>query len=228
MKIPRILFGTSPFIGAGQFGERTFEYRRRFYGNPENMTTLFVKSAQFGVSAVQLIAYEPLVKALEKAEKEAGNFFVLAAIIENFEESMELLSSLSPEAISIHARFCDCSDPRLDGWIEKIRNAGAIPVASTHDPARSIPVLEEIDFDGYLTPLNPVGYGMGDFDGTLKAIKNTSRTIIAMKTLAAGELKPDKDLFEFVYSYADAAAVGITSVEEMEETYSKMREALKP
>ena len=69
---------------------------------------------------------------------------------------------------------------------------------------------------------------MGDFDGTLKAIKNTSRTIIAMKTLAAGELKPDKDLFEFVYSYADAAAVGITSVEEMEETYSKMREALKP
>lgn len=61
------MMGTSPFIGAGQFGSKALEYRRLFFEQPENMTKLFVKSAELGVKAVQLVGYEPLVSALQKA-----------------------------------------------------------------------------------------------------------------------------------------------------------------
>ncbi|MCD4843866.1 MAG: hypothetical protein K8R25_05200 [Methanosarcinales archaeon] len=36
--IPQIMLSTSPFIGAGQFGARSMEYKRTFYGQPENRT----------------------------------------------------------------------------------------------------------------------------------------------------------------------------------------------
>jgi hypothetical protein len=43
---------------------------------------------------------------------------------------------------------------------------------------------------------------------------------LAIKPLAAGKLSPEKSVFEYIYRYADSIAVGITSEEEMEETYS--------
>lgn len=226
MNLPKIIMGTSPFIGAGQFGERASGYYQRFYENPEQMTSLFVESAKHGVTAVQLLVYEPLVKALEDAQKEVGDFFVIAAIMEDFKESMELVSSLKPQMISLHANFCDSIDPRLDGWIDEIKSTGAAPIASTHNPAITIPMLEKSDFDGYLAPLNPSGFAMNNFEMALGAIQRTQKKVIAMKTLGAGGLLPEIELFKFVYAYADAAAVGITSVEEMDMTYSIMRAAL--
>jgi len=34
---PQLLFGTSPFFGAGQFKERSIRYYREFYLNPQNI-----------------------------------------------------------------------------------------------------------------------------------------------------------------------------------------------
>ncbi len=54
----------------------------------------------------------------------------------------------------------------------------------------------------------------------LKALENTKKAIIAIKPLAAGKLSPEKSVFEFIYRYADSIAVGITSKDEMAQTYS--------
>jgi len=59
-----------------------------------------------------------------------------------------------------------------------------------------------------------------DIESTLKALERTSKAVIAIKPLAAGKLSPEKSVFEYIYRYADSIAVGITSEEEMEETYS--------
>ncbi len=220
--LPRLLLGTSPFIGAGQFGSKALEYSRLFFDNPENMTKLFVKSAKLGVKAVQLMGYEPLVKALGKAEEIVGDFFVAATLPEgDFTSNLNLISSLEPELVSLHALSCDMFDSRLGEWIDKIRETGAVPAASTHNPGTSIPRLENMGFEAFLTPLNPLGYGMKpDFESALRAIKNTKKQVIAIKPLAAGKLFPDSSLFEFIFRYADSIAVGIASEDEMTETYS--------
>ena len=96
------MLGTSPFIGAAQFGRKSHEYRMKFFYNEENMKELFIKSAELGVKAVQLIAYEPLVRALKKAEEETGeDFFIAATIPLKFERCLSILEDIQPEIIAV-------------------------------------------------------------------------------------------------------------------------------
>ena len=216
------MLGTSPFIGAGQFGSKSLDYRRQFFDNPDNMTRLFVHSAKLGVKAVQLVGYQPLVAALTKAEEISGDFFVVVTIPRgDFARNLDLVSPLEPEFVSVHAQFCDENDDRLNEWIDMIRDAGAKPAASTHSPGTTIPLLDDMGFEAYLAPVNPIGYGMEpDIESTLMALSQTKKAVIAIKPLAAGKLSPERSLFEYIYRYADSISVGIASEEEMAETYS--------
>ncbi|MBE0516304.1 MAG: hypothetical protein IBX41_02780 [Methanophagales archaeon] len=226
VQIPKLMLGTSPFIGAGQFGRKAYEYRKKFFYNERTMEQLFIKSATLDVNAVQLIVYESLVNAVKAAEKEIGaNFFVAATIPsgQQFERDLELIKPLKPEIVAIHALFCDTLDPRINGWIKEIRELGASPAASTHYPGETIEELDRAgyDLDVYLAPVNPVGYAMEpSYESTLKALESTEKQVIAIKPLAAGSLKPTESVFTFIYRYAESISVGIVSEEEMEETYS--------
>ncbi|MFQ6074099.1 MAG: hypothetical protein ACE5KC_02655, partial [Candidatus Bathyarchaeia archaeon] len=51
-KIPRILLGTSPFIGSGQFGSRAASYYEHFYGHPENIAKIILAAVDLGVTGV--------------------------------------------------------------------------------------------------------------------------------------------------------------------------------
>ncbi len=220
--LPGLMLGTSPFIGAGQFGSKSLDYRRRFFDNPDNMTGLFVHSASLGVRAVQLIGYQPLVEALIKAEEISGDFFVAVTVPRgDFASNLDLVSPLEPEYVSVHARFCDGIDYRLSEWIDMIKDTGAKPAASIHSPGTTIPLIDNLGFEAYLAPLNPIGYGMEpDVESTLRALEHTKKAVIAIKPLAAGKLSPERSVFEFIYRYADSIAVGITSGDEMAQTYS--------
>ncbi len=203
--LPELMLGTSPFIGAGQFGPKSLDYRRQFFDNPDNMTRLFVHSASLGVRAVQIIGYQPLVAALMKAEEISGDFFVAVTVPRgDFASNLDLVSPLEPEFVSVHAQFCDGNDSRLNEWIDMIRDAGARPAASTHSPGSTIPLLDELAFEAYLAPVNTVGYGMEpDIESTLMALERTRKKVFAIKPLAAGKLSPEKSVFEYIYRYAD-------------------------
>lgn len=225
-QIPKLMIGTSPFIGAAQFGRKAYDYRRLFFYNESNMKRLFIHSAALDVKAVQLIVYEPLVNALIEAEKEIDEHFFIAATImggRKFEHDLKLIKPLQPEIIAVHALFCDALDDRIEGWIKSIKEIGATPAASTHYPGETIEEMDKagFDFEIYLAPLNPVGYAMApDYSSTLKALETTNKHVIAIKPLAAGNLKPTESLFKFIYKYAVSITVGIASEAEMEETYS--------
>ncbi len=223
--LPKLMLGTSPFIGAGQFGPKALEYRRLFFDRPDNMTKLFIRSAELDVRTIQLVAYEPLIEALRKAEEMVGDFYVVVTITKgDFALNLELVSSIEPEFVAVHAVFCDQFDSRLEEWIDMVRETGARPAASTHNPGASIPWLENLGFEAFLAPLNPLGYMMHpDFESTLRVVRTTLKLVIAIKPLAAGKLFPERSVFEFIYKYADSIAIGIASEKEMEETYSTVR-----
>ncbi len=157
-----------------------------------------------------------------KAEEISGDFFAAVTIPRgDFASNLDLVSPLEPEFVSVHAQFCDENDSRLNEWIDMIRDAGARPAAPTHSPGTTIPLLDDLGFEAYLAPVNPAGYGMEpDVESTLKALERTKKVVIAIKPLAAGKLSPEKSVFKYIYRYADSIAVGITTEEEMDETYS--------
>lgn len=232
LTIPQLMLGTSPFIGAGQFGLKAYEYRARFYDNEANMTRLFVAAARREVKAVQLIVYEPLVNALRAAIAELDEELFVAATIPSgrrFESLLALIKPLKPAVIAIHALSADALDPRIPGWIKQIRAAGASPAAATHCPGETIPELDRagLELEAYLAPLNTIGYAMvPDYESTLAALERTDKRVIAIKPLAAGRLTPTPALFKFIYAHADAACVGIASEVEMNETFAAARQAL--
>jgi len=225
VKIPRLLMGTSPFIGAGQFGVKAFKYYMTFYMVPENMVKLFVKSFELGVKAVQLLADKP-IKALIEASKRTNvkPFVVYSTDLadDRLIARIKTLEPLEPEVIAIHAEIADRRKlDTINRNIKILEDHGIVAGLATHQPGVTLKWVEKenVPVEVVLAPLNKIGYAMDpDFNETLEAIKSCSRTVIAIKPLAAGKIKPS-EAFEFVYKYVDSAAVGVVSEEEMRETY---------
>ncbi|MGZ7135687.1 MAG: hypothetical protein ACXVHY_07390 [Methanobacterium sp.] len=79
-EIPRALLGTSPFIGAAQFGHRARLYQLDLYNQPENITKIIKKSYQLGITGIQLIPYEPVVQALKWAINDGCNLDIVGTV----------------------------------------------------------------------------------------------------------------------------------------------------
>lgn len=97
-----------------------------------------------------------------------------------------------------------------------------------HHAGRTIPALEAscLPFQGYVTPVNRIGALMlPSQEEALKAIKASSKPIVAIKPLAGGRIRPD-EAFRYVFKDVgvDSCMIGVASEEELDED---MEAALK-
>lgn len=226
-ELPAVSVGTSPFIGAGQFGSRAFTYRRLFYDNPDNMVDLIVYAAELGVPCVQLLAVDRILDAFREARRQSGIDLASTLTIGFGDKDWELreAAEINPQVVFLHAMITDRLDlKRIDNWLEDIRDIGLIPGCVTHKPARVLPVLSRsgLDIQAYMVPFNRDGVFMDcKPDDLLRVLDSLHQPIIAKKTLAAGQLSPDMGLpFVTQYAQLDGLALGVASREEMNESFS--------
>jgi hypothetical protein len=233
-EIPRKLLGTSPFIGAAQFGHRARLYQLDLYNQPENITKIIKKSYELGITGIQLVPYEPVVKALEWAIKEGCELNIVGTVRPQCEnEDIDLLNELEASSMLIHGALTDQLDyDFLAKKLEDINQTGAISGLVTHRPFNTTKNLIESSilnlFDIYMVPVNKTGYLM-DTDVFMDKeraelrdlIKNIDKKIIAKKIMAAGILTPN-DAFDYLKTldYVDLMTVGIASEAEAEETFN--------
>lgn len=223
--IPQVLLGTSPFMGAWQFGAKAALYYSKFY-NPYNIKEIIIECINLGVNAVQPFGYARLIEPIREAIEQSGvEIFTIGSVgIENLEEEIELMRSINSRCILIHAALSDRSLERVKRKLRELKEEGIITGIVTHEPGRAIPEAESIeDIDLILAPANKLGRFMEpSFESSVRAIENSSKKIIAIKPLAAGKLKPS-DAFDFLSNLVDGVAVGIASKEEARETFSAAR-----
>jgi len=237
-EIPRTLLGTSPFIGAAQFGHRARLYQLDLYDQPENILKVIKKSYELGVKGIQLVPYDPVVQALQWALDEGCDFKIVGTVRPDCEsEDINLLNHLGASSMLLHGMITDKLNFKyLQLRLEEIKETGAIPGLVTHRPFNTTknlidsPVLDL--FDIYMVPVNKTGYLM-DTDVFMQKeraelgelIKKLNKTIIAKKTLAAGILTPN-DGFDYLKTvdYVDLVTVGIASEAEAEETFKLLAE----
>lgn len=237
-KLPRTLLGTSPFIGASQFGHRSRLYLLDLYRKPEVMARIMVKSYQLGVRGIQLLPYPPVVEALKMARDEGCPLDIVGTIRPEEENNdLELFSNLGAKAIMLHAVITDRGDWDYIGKkLDEINDAGAISGLVTHMPFRTTEKILESpirnDFKLYMVPVNRLGYlmdcdthGPDEREHLRELILELGKTVIAKKVLAAGIMTPD-DAFDYLkkLDYVDMAALGIASEDEAEETFIKLLE----
>jgi len=116
----------------------------------------------------------------------------------------------------------------LTGYLRE--RLGRRVILGVHHAGSTIPILEEseIEFKGYVTPINRLGVMMFPTSETaLEAIKRSRRPIIAIKPLAGGRIGP-KDALTYVYKELGIGfcMIGMGSEAEAEEDLSIAREIL--
>lgn len=223
--LPCVSLGTSPFIGAGQFGPKASIYHKMFYLQPANMVKLMVKAWEMGIPSVQLLPYEALIEAFFEAQKATNTCLASTLTIGLTELNKELdyAEALKTSMVFIHARHSDSRDrAQLEKFTRAIEERGLLAGCATHEPDKTLEFIEASDLPikGYLLPINSRGIWMDkDSKAVLKILERTDKIVIAKKVLAAGKISP-QEAFPYLAQVkgVDGLAVGITSEDEAEET----------
>ncbi|NOQ95217.1 MAG: hypothetical protein GQ555_01200 [Desulfobacterales bacterium] len=225
--LPAVSLGTSPFIGAGQFGSRALTYRRLFFDNPANMVNLMVYAAELGVPCVQLLAVDRILDAFRDSRVQSGVDLACTLTVGFGDRDWELkqASDINPQVVFLHAMVTDRLDLKsIERWLKDIRDLGHVPGCVTHKPARVLPVLirSGLDIAAFMVPFNREGIFMDcKPDALIKILDSIDQPVIAKKTLAAGTLSPSDSLpFIAQYTQIHGLALGLTSHEEMKESLS--------
>jgi len=107
-----VSLGTSPFIGAGQFGSRALTYRRLFFDNPANIVDLMVYAAELGVPCVQLLAIDRILDAFRESKAQSGVDLACRLTVGFGDRDWELkqASDIDPQVVFLHAMVTDQLD----------------------------------------------------------------------------------------------------------------------
>jgi len=221
-KIPLVTIGTSPFIGAGQFGAKAALWRREFLENADKMYELMNYACEKGAKGAEIIPIGKIPEAAVMTMEKNSNFFVLGSTSWD-SLKIEVLSEIKAKIIFVHGSFADRRNKTfLEETFQKIRRAGIIPGVATHEPLRTIPFILEskLDCSAILVPFNKEGFIMGDKSRLEALINKTGDEMfyVGMKTLAAGKIPP-KEAYEYIRNHKiSAITVGLTSKKEISET----------
>lgn len=229
-KLPILLHGTSPFMGAGQFGLKGQEWYQRFFHHPKRMGELFALFCEKGFPGVHVVGYPTIIEAVRLTKKSYPLKIAVSLLPDNWEDNLEEVADLEPDVVFVHGIMTDKYLRKYAGELlscfQAIRDLDAFPGLATHDSYQTLlalqtssnPLLEE-SF-GLLIPINSMGWGMGgSLNDIIKLLQKLDiYPVMAMKTLAAGQLSP-KEALEFIFKIPQVriAAVGMTNKEEVAE-----------
>ena len=227
VKLPRVLLGTSPFIGAGQFGSRSYAYWAAFYDRPERVAEVVAAAVELGVRGVQPLPYPFLAEAIRRAQAITGEELVLVATIGPRDPLADLaiFEGLDVRAALLHGALTDeAKSAQLATIMDEVRDRGLLAGLVSHRPMRLLRRLSSGELprpDLLLLPFNALGYLMDAPAPELaRAIRSLRVPVIGKKVLAAGRLRPE-EAFRFALGFRvlKGVAVGVISREEAEETF---------
>ena len=217
--------GTSPFVGAGQFGVKSYVYYRHFYKNPRNITKIVLKAADLGISGIHALPYQPIFWSLKAAEKELGEKFTIIGTIgpDNPLEDLKNFHNFNTVALLLHGELADKRNQKVGELLNNIHDAGYLAGLATHSPSSTLSWLcnSDLDIDLVMVPFNRLGMFMDDTsEKIVELIKLLGKPVIGKKVLAAGRIQP-RDALEFVLESGciDFVALGVASEREAEETF---------
>jgi len=220
------MIGTSPFIGAGQFGLRAPIYRKKFLDHTEKMLEILEASYNAGGRGIEVciegcIHTGKICEAARIMKETHDDYVVTGSTYPGSDPLIEDLIEIEAKIIFVHASVSDRMNNNLKKLLDSICSRGIIAGIAVHNPISTLTfAFEKLkEINTFLIPFNANGFIMGN-QNTLETLINNKKdcSFIGMKTLAAGNLNPIK-AFDYISKHnICAVTIGMVTVQEAEES----------
>jgi putative N-acetylmannosamine-6-phosphate epimerase len=228
--VPLVSVGTSPFFGAGQFGRKAREYRRKFLHDADAILEILRASYNAGGRGIQLVPGGKINEAASVMKESYDDFVITGSTFPGADPKIDQLVDLGAKIIFAHGSVSDRQDERLIKMIDDISSRGVLSGVALHSPIETLEFIveQELHVDTILVPFNAKGLFMGDQKRLEEMVDQLNQySFIGMKTLAAGKLEPQK-----AYSYIQkhnicAVTIGMVSTQQANESTQVALNVLK-
>jgi len=215
--IPLVSTGTSPFLGAGQFGNNAQIYLKKFMNNVSAVLEILEECYKAGGRGIELIPAGKIGEAARVMKEIHNDFVITGSTYPGPDPLLEKLIELDTKIIFIHGMVSDEKDEKLIRLVDEVSSRGVIPGIAAHNPVSTLEFAFKNlpDVKAFLIPFNANGMFMGD-KKKLEVIVNNNKnySFIGMKTLAAGKLNP-KEAYEYISEHnICAVTIGMVKKEE--------------
>ncbi|MFX1407326.1 MAG: hypothetical protein ACFFBW_10240 [Promethearchaeota archaeon] len=223
------MIGTSPFIGAGQFGLRAQEFREKFLFHPEKMLEIMEAAYQAGARGMEVITAGEISKAAMIMKETYNDFIITGSTFPGPDPMIEELMNLDSKIIFIHAMVSDRKNQNLFELIDDIVSRGVIPGIAVHNTISTLKFsFEHTIVKTFLIPFNAKGIFMGDKQKLEDIINNRKDCyFIGMKTLAAGKIEPQLAYAYIAKNNICSVSIGMVTPEEAKTSTKIALNALK-
>ncbi|MFX1366248.1 MAG: hypothetical protein ACFFCE_13320 [Promethearchaeota archaeon] len=219
--IPLVFTGTSPFIGAGQFGEKAFEWQRKFLNNPKAMLEILEVSYGEGARGIEVIPAGRIIETAQIMSETYNDYVITGSTYPGKNSGIDVLIEVGAKIIFVHGMISDTRGRELLNLLDQISSNGIIPGVATHDPITTIQycIEESINVKAFLIPFNANGMLMGNMKKLEEIVDKTKNFyFIGMKTLAAGRIDP-KHAFQYISNHnICAVTIGIVTTQQAKES----------
>jgi hypothetical protein len=213
--------GTSPFLGAAQFGRNARIYRKKFMNHPDEVLKILEASYEFGGRGIELVPAGKIIDAAKIMKETHEDFTITGSTFPGPDPMINELVNIGAKIIFVHGIASDKKDSKLLNLVEDAQSTGVIVGLAVHNPINTLEFAFENlpEVKTFLIPFNSNGLFMGNKPKLEKIVNNNVNChFIGMKTLAAGKINPEK-AYKYISSHnIKAVTIGMVSVEEAKES----------
>jgi hypothetical protein len=229
-QIPLVSTGTSPFLGAAQFGKNARIYRKKFLNDEDAVLKILEASYEVGGRGIELVPAGKISEAAKIMRETHEDFVITGSTYPGPDPLINELASLDAKIIFAHGMVSDKKDDKLVKLINEIESFGIIPGIAAHNPVSTL----EYAFENlpsvkvFLIPFNAQGLFMGD-QKKLEEIVDSHKDhyFIGMKTVAAGKLDITQ-AYEYISRHnINCVTIGMVTIEEAKISTEVALAALK-
>ena len=262
-EITRLIVGSNPFNGYCYALPSLSEHMKE-WSTPENVCGVLRRSQENGINTWQFSYHDRAMADLRRYQSEGGKIQWILLGGGPMKDNLDLIpqaAKLNPMGIVHHGgvtdqRFRNGQMPKVEEFLKRVRDSGVLVGLSTHQP-QVVEYAEEKnwDIDFFMTCFYqfsrteaelrsmlgelPLGYVFleKDPERMTRVIRQTRKTCLAFKILAAGRLADTPEKLEKAFRFAfsnikpqDAVVVGMYPrfKDEISENVETVRRILLP
>ena len=228
--IPLVMVGSSPWAGAGQFGDKARVYKRNFLRKVDAMLEIMEATYEAGARGFHGVTIGKMGEAAKIMAESHVDYVVVGSCFPEPNSMLEEVIKMDPKIIFLHASISDKKDSDFLKMVDEVSSRGFIPGIAVHNPVPTLKFsLENAkDVKCFLVPFNARGFMMGKKKELEELVDNNKdKAFFGMKTLVAGRLKLEK-AYEYIAQHNICSIViGQVDIEEAKASTKVALEALQ-